>query len=979
MPTFTGTINAETINGSAGDDVIDGRGGNDQLNGLDGADRFLLGFGGYGGERPGSPIIDGGDGGDQFELNAGLNVTYGRYVQGQDYWEYRTPVDFTLGAGTGGDALFTWGHSITDSRFSPIVYDLNTATLRSIETIVFRFTTAPAYDQRQYGPGGNSYWDESGADRLIISDLSGTSLTGLIDFDGGAGNDYLDSRATANVVLAHGGTQNDVLMSGASNDQLFGDAGDDRLAGGAGANLLDGGTGSDTADYLGATQAVIIDLNDGTVTNNGFGGVDTLTSIENLAGGAFNDVLIGEAGNNRLEGRDGSDYLIGLGGNDILDGGAGAANTLQGGLGDDTYLVRVAGDTVLEYAGEGIDTVFAYVAAYQLRDNFENLTAGGDTPFIGLGNALANIITGGTGADTLSGGGGNDTLYGGTGAANTLVGGAGDDTFYVDAQGDTLVEGAGEGHDTVIASVAYVSLHANIEDLRFTDYAVTGIGNASANRISAQTVQSDDTLHGMGGDDVIEAFAGNDLVSGGAGNDQLDGGTGTDTVTYANAAAGAFVNLTAQIAGNDGDGGTDVLIGFENVVGSAFNDVLLGSSVANVLDGGLGSDTLAGYAGNDILIGGAGAANTLIGGLGDDTYRVAAVGDTLVEAAGEGHDTIEALVNALTMRANIEDMSFIGVGAFTGTGNDTANTITGGVANDLLIGLAGDDRLVGGIGDDTLRGGVGTDTLIGGTGRDTADYSTAAGGVNVRLDKLYAYADGDGGTDSLTGMENVTGSAWADLIGGDELGNVLSGGAGADTLLGFGGNDTLIGGAGAANTMQGGQGDDTYVVQAVGDTVHEEAGQGIDTVLTALASHTLRNNVENLTYTGAGAFTGIGNALANIIEGAGGDDILTGGGGSDQLIGRAGVDTVVMSGLRADYTITGDGAFALITDNVGGRDGVDSLYQIERIRFADGFILELTPPPAAPAAPALAAQSPLAPDHFAAPAGTPLTVWEDLL
>lgn len=964
MPTFTGTTSAETINGSAGDDVIDGRGGSDQLNGLDGADRFLLGFGGYGGDLPGSPAMDGGEGIDQFELNAGLNITYGRYVHGQDYWEYRTPVEFTLSAGTGGDALFTWGHSITDSRFSPIVHDLNTATLRSIETIVFRFTTAPAYDQRQYGPGGNTYWDESGDDRLIIADLSGTTLTGLIDFDGGAGNDVLDSHATANVVLAHGGAQNDILWSGSSNDQLFGDAGDDRLAGGAGANLLDGGTGSDTADYLDATQAVIIDLNDGTVTNNGFGGLDTLTSIENLAGGAFNDVLIGQGGDNRLEGRDGSDYLIGLGGNDILDGGAGAANTMQGGLGDDTYHLRVAGDTLLELAGEGIDTVFAYVAAYQLRDNFENLTARSDAAFVGLGNALANVITGGSGADTLSGGGGADTLYGGTGAANTLVGGAGDDTFYVDAQGDTLVEAVGEGHDTVIASVSYVALHANIEDLRFTSGYVTGIGNASANHISARnTSASNDTLHGMDGDDFIEAFAGDDLVSGGAGNDQLDGGTGTDTVTYATVAAGTFVNLAARIASNDGDGGTDVLIGFENVVGSAFNDVLLGSSVANVLEGGLGSDTLAGYAGNDILIGGAGAANTL------------------VEAAGEGHDTIESVVNALTMRANIEDMRFIGAGAFTGTGNDMANTITGGGADDLLIGLGGDDRLEGGVGDDTLRGGVGTDALVGGTGRDTADYSAVAGGVNVRLDKLYAYSDGDGGTDNLNGIENVTGSAWADLIGGDEQGNVLSGGAGADTLLGFSGNDTLIGGAGAANTMQGGQGDDTYIVQAVGDTVHEEAGQGIDTVLTTLASHMLRNNVENLTYTGGGAFTGIGNALANIIEGAGGDDILTGGGGSDQLIGRAGVDTVVMSGLRADYSITGDGGFAIITDNFGGRDGVDTLYQIERIHFADGFVLELTPPAAAPALAALLIepQTTLAPDHSTVSAGTPLTVWEDLL
>ena len=156
---------------------------------------------------------------------------------------------------------------------------------------------------------------------------------------------------------------------------------------------------------------------------------------------------------------------------------------------------------------------------------------------------------------------------------------------------------------------------------------------------------------------------------------------------------------------------------------------------------------------------------------------------------------------------------------------------------------------------------------------------------------------------------NVSGGQSAGVVVGTAAVNALTGFAGVPNLiLGLGGNDTLSGSS-ANNILDGGTGsdamtglggNDTYVVDAAGDVVNEAAGGGTDTVLTNLATYTLGANVENLTYTGAVAFTGTGNALANVITGGAGADTLTGGtnvagNGVDTLIGLGGNDTYTVS------------------------------------------------------------------------------------
>lgn len=890
MPTYTGTNDAETLTGSSGDDLIDGMRGNDHLFGLDGADVFTyrLGRSFYiSQDSDGADVIDGGLGTDLFSVIGSENEGY--FSRSSNY----APQTLSLTADAGGDALFASAQSLSTNSGPGTV--TNTVTLRNVETAAFAFTDLPPSPiNSPTGSFGTAY---TTVDRITIGDLSATALTGVINLYLGHGADVLNASSAVNVILAQGAAGNDELRGGSGADTLDGGSDNDLISGGAGANVIIGGSGVDTLDYSTATGDVTVDLNEGRAVNNGYGAQDLISGIENLVGSAYNDILIGEGGANVLTGGEGADYLIGLGGNDQLIGGAGAANTLQGGVGDDSYLVSAVGDSLIEFADEGLDRVFTSLSTLTLRDNFEELYYTGSGSFTGYGNADANLITGGSQIDNLYGGGGDDTLNGGSWGADHLYGGAGND--------------------------------------RLVGMALAGA-----------------------------------------------------TANYSLAAGGVYANLASGLASNDGDGGVDTFVNIERLVGSNFADVLIGNGLANVLNGGLGRDVLVGGAGDDLLMAGSGAANELYGGTGDDRFRLFAIGDTVIENAGEGYDTVESWVQSTyTLRNNFEALVFKGAGDFHGTGNTLNNAITGGAGNDVLAGLdgadvlsglagndildggVGDDRLFGGDGEDLLRGGAGDDFLtgeggrnvmIGGLGNDimqgdggtptdfaTVDYSGAGSAVTARVNGQGN--DGDGGTDTLSNIDAVIGSAFNDLLIGDGNANTFLGGAGADTLLGFGGDDTLIGGAGAANTLQGGTGNDVYVVTAVGDSVIEMDNEGIDRVETNLSAHTLRANVENLTYTGTTAFSGVGNALNNIIIGGVAGDTLSSLGGNDWIDGGGGTDIFVMRGVQSEYSIQFNGDNFIITDNVAGRDGVDTVFHVERIQFGDGSVLTL-PAPAAPAA-----------------------------
>jgi len=181
---------------------------------------------------------------------------------------------------------------------------------------------------------------------------------------------------------------------------------------------------------------------------------------------------------------------------------------------------------------------------------------------------------------------------------------------------------------------------------------------------------------------------------------------------------------------------------------------------------------------------------------------------------------------------------------------------------------------------------------------------------------------------------NGTGNALANRLTGNTGANVMGGGAGNDTLLGAAGNDALYGGAGqdvlgggtgndtlnggaGADSMTGWSGDDRYVVDNIGDSTHEVAGGGIDTVFSSI-TWTLAAQVENLTLLGGAALNGTGNALANRLTGNTGANVMGGGAGNDTLNGGAGNDSLY--GSTGNDTLNG----GLGNDQLNGGAGADT-------------------------------------------------------
>jgi Ca2+-binding RTX toxin-like protein len=410
----------------------------------------------------------------------------------------------------------------------------------------------------------------------------------------------------------------------------------------------DGGTGSALASQ---PTVVVGDLYVGTNAANVFNGTEG------------SDDISGRGGSDVLNGHGGDDILDGSTGADRLDGGTGA-DAMSGGLGSDRYVVDDVADSVTELAGQGTDLVETTLNTYTLGENVERLVFTGVGNFVGNGNILNNHITGGSGSDTLFGGGGTDRL----------MGGLGDDTYIVDDASDVVLEAAGAGNDTIVASFSK-TIGATFENLTFTGGAnIDGMGNAAANVLTGNS--GDNTLNGRVGNDTLNGGLGNDVLLGDSGNDTLNGDDGDDILS--GSSGEDTLNGGAGSDSLSGGGGNDT------ADGGAGNDVLLGESGFDTLNGGDGDDVLDGGAHGDVLNGGAGN-DLLIGGSGSDffVFDPSFGDDTIVgfdASPGGGQDLLD--ISALGITA----ATFAASVSITQSGANTVVTI--GDSSITLIGVA---------------------------------------------------------------------------------------------------------------------------------------------------------------------------------------------------------------------------------------------------------------------------------------------------
>lgn len=833
---------------------------------------------------------------------------------------------------------------------------------------------------------------------------------------GTPGDDILAGTDTSDRMIGLAG--NDVLQGLAGDDELQGDAGNDLLSGGAGNDtyFYNVGDGIDTIDDTNAngdTNRIIFGAGiDPASVTLGLGslliragnpgdeihitqfdpndpyGVHAIDSFEfadgtvlsyaeflargfDISGGAGNDTLTGTVledrifggdGDDQLDGGDGNDFLFGEAGmdtlsggdgNDLLDGGLGA-DTLIGGLGDDTFVVDDPGDIVMEWTGEGTDTVQSAIS-YTLGDAIENLTLTG-VAADGTGNAGDNILTGNAAANALTGLAGNDNLLGLDGK-DTLVGGAGDDNLAGGSGDDTYLFNLGDGVDT-------------IDDLSLLgegNKLIFGAGITLADLVLSYSGDSMIVRVGAAGDAInLTNFDPNDVY----------GAHAVDTFHFADGLALSY----ADLIGPPSDWYDEYVgIGFE-VTGSLYADSIFGTNAIDTiwgLDGddviraGAGDDTVDGGNGNDILYVGSGWDDAE-GGAGNDTFISSGDGgSSFSDVAGDdtyiiyresfsssfmdyvGIDTLvfpDVLPSEVSAEADYRLFLWLGEsrimmwgwqeGAITekiqfadgtiwtvddilamvttGTdGNDTlggdyrANTIYGFDGIDHVRGNGGDDFIDGGAGNDTLYGDEGADILIGGIGNDRL------GGIDGS--DLYIFNSGDGadtinewnygqpGTDTLRFGAGIA-RADVDMYLVDRLYSDYD-----DFML------QVIGSTDSVLFDQWTQGVDHWIERIEfgdGSVIGYDELNGSDRRGTA-AADTLNGD----SYADR-MFGDVGNDTLN---GYAGNDSLNGGAGNDTLAGGTGSDWYLFTSGWGSDTIVENDATAGNIDNVAFGSGLGAL------------------------------------------------------
>ncbi len=776
---LAGPSGDNTLVGTAGADVLDGAGGNDIIYAGGGRDTLI---GGSGNDLLDGDTLDGNQNNRSYAFD---RADYSAASEG-------IAVDLASGVVTGGPST-------------------GTDTLRGVEGVIGS-NSADSYTAVNYT--ANS--DNNGGLGLAVA--GGFGVQGAFnEFEGLSGNDTITGNGNTRVSYEHAQAAVKVNLSGADKT--------------VGAVLVAANSGSS------------VNADDANV------GVDSLGGgVNEIRGSAYNDILIGSALNASstseiFDGRGGDDYIDGNGGfdrvrYDNLNIGNGSINvqlaagtvtgtdaTSQAAVGTDTLRSI---ESVRGSSGADVFNAVGFLASGSVNsggdqgnfNEFEGM-AGNDT-ITGNGNTRVSYVNASAGVTvTLTGNGqgtatgnssvGTDTFLGGVTAVrgssfnDTLIGsnnGASSFEIFEGWAGDDLINGGGGGDRARYDNNAAFGLGLTLTTgLNFDmDTGLVTVNGADASGLTLlvygnDTLRGIEAIRGTSSADVYDATgftatsanAGDMGVNnngwafnefeGMGGNDTIIGNTNT-RISYQNALAGVVVNLSGSTqfgaASNTARGldpsdiaqvGVDTLVGGISAVrGSNFNDDLIGSAGNDSFEGMSGSDFINGNGGFDLAryenenLGGSGIAITMsAGGAGS----VAAV------APGFGTDTLQSIES---VRGTNADDTY-NASAFAGGSNGTFNDFEGMGGNDTVTG----------------------------NGNTRVSYTNATGGVSVTLTSGGAgTATGSGiGTDTfVSGVSQINGSNFDDVLTGNGSANTISGNRGNDVIVGGAGNDVIDGGAG---------------------------------------------------------------------------------------------------------------------------------------------------------------------------------------
>lgn len=1015
---FTGYITGYTYNDPLAGNTYEGGTGNDTLRGTTYGDLYLFNLGD--GQDTIQEVEVSGQAAGQVDI-----LRFGPGINPTDVAARRDGADLILQIGSGSDkvTIKKWFTAAGSTANQVERIEFADGTVWSAASL-----TSSALDMQ--GTPGNDTLNGAGSYGNNISGGDGNDI-----ITGGTGNDVL--RGDAGNDTLNGGDGDDLLEGGDGNDVLDGGLGADVLRGGAGDDILggvnnmdsgygvngnwsgyhyydplagntyEGGTGNDTLRGTVYRDVYIFNLGDGQDTiqevegsGQPAGQTDVLRLGPGLDPADFTvsrsgaDLVLSHANGTdritvkgwyttagstanqieRVEFADGSVWtasdltvsgltVTGTNGNDTLNGVSNYANVISGGDGADIINGGSSGDRL--YGGTGNDTVYG--------GDGDDLLEGGD------GN---DNLDGGRGADILRGGAGDDVLGGPAGsqdagssgysgyidpiAGNTYEGGTGNDYLRGTTRSDLYIFNLGDGQDTIIETEVGGGPANQVDVLRF------GAGIVPAEVLVTRTGNDLVLVHANGTDKVTVK---NWYTSPGSTQNQLERVEFADGTVWL---APALTQLGLVITGTSGNDNLTSTLNYVNVIsGGAGADIISGGSLGDTLRGDDGNDTLYGGAGDDLLEGGDGN-DTLDGGRGADILR-----------GGAGDDTLGGAVNS-------DDA---GSSGYSGYIDPLAgNTYEGGIGNDYLRGTSRSDLYLFNLGDgqdtiaevevgggpanqiDVLRFGAGivpADVLVTRTGNDLVlvhangtdkvtirNWYTSAGSTQYQVERIE-FADGTvwlpadltqlglvvtgtSGNDTLTSTLNyvniISGGAGADTISGGSLGDTLRGGEGNDTLYGGAGDDLLEGGDGndtldggrGADILRGGAGDDILGGAAGGE---DAGGSGYSGYSDPIAGNTYEGGTGNDGLRGTSRsdlyLFNLGDGQDTIVE------VEVGGGPANQIdVLRFGPGI-----LASDISIGRNGP-NLVLAHVNGTDKVtvanwlttpgSTQNQVERVEFADG-------------------------------------------